>query len=485
MPSSMSNFTTGCTTDTGRVRKINQDTASNETGADLGRSADGLFIVADGMGGRAGGEIASRVTVETISQIVRQELGGQSHEMMPDSLMSALRQGISAANTAVWNQARSNPELRGMGTTCVALLVKGSKGALGNIGDSRAYLLRSGEFLQITSDHSLVQEHVLAGDLSPSEARSSRYRNVITRAIGLTEDVDPDIDTIDFRDGDTILLCSDGLTNMLPDRAIGQILSKEPDTQTASELLVAAANANGGTDNITAVVVRYGGFKPIPLIEGNGHSDVDLFDRKPVRSASAVRAVLYTLLILIAFAGVGAWYVYDRYGGWPEISRRKKPAAAAPIGSSAGSMEMAYGAPAILINRPFRGDPLLADPAGGVIAMTESGKLVRISRTGVLSDPILPPVGSDTSSDRHWAIDAFGDRYISLKSVGAIHKYNAEGVRTAVIASGQLKSPEGIAIDPAGDIYVIDDHLLKLIRAHKPSKRPNGRTTQDSHHAPH
>jgi protein phosphatase len=478
----MSTLNIGCATDIGRVRKTNQDSTCKMAGGDLGPAADGLFIVADGMGGRAGGEIASRVTVETIPQIVRQELGAQSGAKTPEMLVSALREGISAANDAVWNQARSNPELRGMGTTCVALLVYGNKAALGNVGDSRAYLLRGGQFAQITSDHSLVQEHVLAGDISASEARSSRYRNVITRAIGLTDGVAPDVDTLDLRDGDTILLCSDGLTNMLADRAIGQILSREADAQKASDLLVAAANANGGTDNITAVVVRHGSFTSIPLIEENGHSNVDLFAHQPVRIAPALRAVLYTMFILIAAGALGAWYVYNRYAGWPELRHRRSEEAVVALPSV--SVDMEYGTPVALSNRPFRGEPLLADPAGGVIAMTDSGKLVRVSRSGMLSAPFLPPTGIDATSERHWAVDSNGNRYISLKAAGAIHKYDAKGVRIAVIANGTLHSPEGIAVDPAGDIYVIDDHRLMLIRARKIS-RPSDLTAQDRTNGTH
>ena len=208
---SMTALTHGQKTDVGRVRKANQDSLAVVEADGLDRCADALFVVADGMGGRAGGEIASLLTVQTIPDVVRDVLAGQNGAAPDEAMSAALREGIVAANEAVWARSRSTPDLRGMGTTCVAALVKGDLAAVGHVGDSRIYRLREGVLTQLTEDHSLVQEHVRAGDLTRAEARASRYKNVITRAIGAANEVEPEIKLIDLLVGDTLLLCSDGL----------------------------------------------------------------------------------------------------------------------------------------------------------------------------------------------------------------------------------------------------------------------------------
>src|SRR5258708_32301189 len=242
----MSQLEVGTRSHVGRSRKINQDSLAALDSPQVDRLADGLFVVADGMGGRAGGEVASQVTVQTVCKVVREALADHSRQPTNEALAEALSEAVSAANHAVWNQSRANPELRGMGTTCVSGLARGNVAAVGNVGDSRAYLLRHGEMSQITSDHSLVHEYVLAGDLTPEEARSSRYKNVITRAIGIANEVTPDVELLNLVEGDTLLLCSDGLTNMLSDTEIATILASSPTADEAYDKLIESANGHGG-----------------------------------------------------------------------------------------------------------------------------------------------------------------------------------------------------------------------------------------------
>jgi serine/threonine protein phosphatase PrpC len=222
--------------DPGRVRANNQDAASAE---------QALFVVADGMGGHAAGEVASRVAIESM----REHIGG-------GTLVDAVR----LANRAVFDQASDDPTLRGMGTTLVAIaLVEDPDGTtrmhVVNVGDSRVYLLRDGELEQITDDHSLVAELEREGRLTAEEARVHPQRNIVTRVLGNSPEVDVDEFPVDPFRGDRFVLCSDGLFNEVPDDEIASVLRHEHDPQRAVDELVRRANAAGGRDNITVVVV--------------------------------------------------------------------------------------------------------------------------------------------------------------------------------------------------------------------------------------
>jgi PPM family protein phosphatase len=224
-------------TDVGRVRDGNED--------DFLEQADrlGLVAVADGMGGHRAGEVASATALEALRAAVA---SGES-----------LREAIEGANEAVLEKSESDHELQGMGTTLTAGML-GTDGSLtvGHVGDSRAYLARDGELRQITDDHSLVEEMVRGGELTPEQAEVHPQRSIITRALGIDPLVDVDLYPIELQDGDRILLCSDGLTTMVRPEEIANILGREPDPRRAAQLLVDAANAAGGEDNITAVIVE-------------------------------------------------------------------------------------------------------------------------------------------------------------------------------------------------------------------------------------
>lgn len=233
-------------TNIGRKRKTNQDfvyTSEQSVG-----SLPNLFLVADGMGGHKAGDFASKMTVETIVEKV-----AASAETEPERVLS---EAISAANTLVYEQAGSAPELEGMGTTVVAATCDGMRLHVANVGDSRLYVANGREVVQITKDHSWVEEMVRRGGIPRAEARNHENKNIITRAVGADENVRADFFTVDLREGDLVLMCTDGLTNMLDDEEIRMILAGSRDIVEQAEGLVRAANERGGSDNISVVLIE-------------------------------------------------------------------------------------------------------------------------------------------------------------------------------------------------------------------------------------
>ena len=229
----------GSATDTGLVRSVNQD---------LAVESPSLFAVADGRGGHAGGEVASRLAIEALGVAFGRQPTG-----------AGLSEAVTEANTVVWQRSQENPELRGMGTTLTAMAVVNEDGhdvlALVNVGDSRSYRFHDGEMIQITTDHSLAEEMVRTGELTSAEAAVHPHRHILTRALGVSPEVTVDLWKIQPVRGDRYLLCSDGLTNELDTAQLAEVLSSVADPRRAAELLVRAARSHGGSDNITTVVV--------------------------------------------------------------------------------------------------------------------------------------------------------------------------------------------------------------------------------------
>lgn len=219
-----------------------------------------LYAVADGVGGNEGGEVASRMAVETLASSITDLLGEKDRTppaglvRAADPALSALQLAISFSNRVIREARAQTPALAGMGTTLTTLLLKDKQAFLAHIGDSRAYLHRSGELRQLTIDHSLVGELVHQGVITREQARTSPYRHVITRALGIDEEVRIDLAKHPLQRGDRFLLCTDGLTEMVEDAEIAGMLSALPPRETVQKLL-AAANDRGGVDNITVVVV--------------------------------------------------------------------------------------------------------------------------------------------------------------------------------------------------------------------------------------
>ena len=237
-------FTCAARTDTGIVRSGNEDNY-------LMLSDRGIFIVADGMGGHAAGEVASEMAVRLISK----ELG-MLRGLNDEQAGQRMRHAIINANNVIFERTLTEHDKRGMGTTTTALILMPRRFLIGQVGDSRAYLLRDGQFLQVTKDHSYVQEQVDLGLLTPEQARVHPYSNVITRCIGANKEVIPDLYFGALRPGDVLLLASDGLTGMLEDEHLVSILKSEGGPQQWVDNMVGEANRRGGLDNITAIVVR-------------------------------------------------------------------------------------------------------------------------------------------------------------------------------------------------------------------------------------
>lgn len=243
-------------THVGRQRQHNEDAFLVEDDAKL-------FLVADGMGGHAAGEIASRIAVDSISEFIlhtKEDDGTWPHaydeslKRSTNRLMAAVRM----ANTRVLEAMRKDARLRGMGTTVVACLADdGNVMSVAHVGDSRAYLIRDNNLNRITNDHSWVFEQVQAGMLTEAEAEKHPLRNVITRALGGALQVSPDASEVETRPGDVFLLCSDGLTGMVPEDEILRVVTQNhDDLEAACEKLIETANERGGLDNITAILVK-------------------------------------------------------------------------------------------------------------------------------------------------------------------------------------------------------------------------------------
>ncbi len=213
--------------------------------------ARGIFIVADGMGGHAAGEVASEMAV----QIIQRELS-PIVDLLSEEVTKLVANTLRKANRAIHDRTLTEVDKQGMGTTASVLLVSGSRYLIGQVGDSRIYLMRDGTLQQITKDHSYVQEQVDAGFLTPEQARYHPYSNVITRCVGASPDVEPDTYRGDMRHGDIFLVASDGLTGMVDDRRLGQLLGSRAEPERKVQALISEANGRGGLDNITAIIVQ-------------------------------------------------------------------------------------------------------------------------------------------------------------------------------------------------------------------------------------
>ncbi|HJQ20117.1 MAG TPA: Stp1/IreP family PP2C-type Ser/Thr phosphatase [Gemmatimonadaceae bacterium] len=233
-------------TDVGMIRSGNEDNFDVDVNA-----TRGIFIVADGMGGHAAGEVASEMAV----QIVKRELK-DVNETSGTTMQKTLAESLRLANRAIHDRTITEVDKQGMGTTASVLVLYDSRYVIGQVGDSRVYLLRDGGLKQLTKDHSYVQEQVDLGNLTPEQARYHPYSNVITRCVGASPEVEPDLYTGDARRGDVFLIASDGLTGMVDDRRLAQLLMSRTEPDRKVQALISEANGRGGLDNITAIVVH-------------------------------------------------------------------------------------------------------------------------------------------------------------------------------------------------------------------------------------
>ncbi|MBI2169866.1 MAG: Stp1/IreP family PP2C-type Ser/Thr phosphatase [Actinobacteria bacterium] len=307
----------GHKSDVGRTRAANEDSFLRDDEALV-------FAVADGMGGHRAGDVASSTALEVL----------ESHFGETGDLVTA----IEVANAEIFTRAQADPELRGMGTTVTALRVEGETAHVAHVGDSRAYLLRDGELTRVTDDHSLVEELVREGRLTPEEAAVHPQRSIITRALGVDEAVVVDTYEVDLRVGDRVLVCSDGLTSMLRDEEIAPILRQSNDPQQAADALVEAANRAGGEDNITVVILDATGDKeearakavaasaaiPPSADEPTGEwtraepPEVEVPEAEPARDGGrTIRRALLWIVPLVAVLTIAlvalAWYARGSY----------------------------------------------------------------------------------------------------------------------------------------------------------------------------
>lgn len=242
-------------TDIGRIRDHNEDAIAID-------DSIALAILADGMGGHRGGEMASAITVSTIKDIVAEKVKLLSSEKnnngaiySPESLL--IQDAITQANTKVHESAEDNPQYRGMGTTVVVIMFYNNQFTVAHVGDSRLYRLRNGELKQITRDHSLMQELIERGFYTPEQARDSLNKNLVTRAIGIDSEIDIDVQEDVAMVNDIYLLCSDGVNDMLEDDLIkSTILANSDDLEKAATEIIRLANEHGGKDNISAILVK-------------------------------------------------------------------------------------------------------------------------------------------------------------------------------------------------------------------------------------
>jgi PPM family protein phosphatase len=293
--------TAAVATDVGLVREGNEDSYLTD---------EPLFAVADGMGGHRGGEVASQLAVETLEKLFKKRIGE-----LPDQ--------VQEANRVVFERSVVDEKVAGMGTTLTAALVEGDRVRLAHVGDSRAYLLRDGDLRLLTEDHTLVHRMVTEGEISKEEAESHPQRSVLTRALGVDTIVDVDDDTVQVRPGDRLLLCTDGLTSMVSEQAIEEVLRAVPDPQEAAERLVRLANEGGGTDNTTVVVLDFsddaGAARPKEEPTPSSEAIAPAPTPKPARSRRRLRKLLVWIgiivaLVVVAFVGLrlyldSQWYV--------------------------------------------------------------------------------------------------------------------------------------------------------------------------------
>jgi PPM family protein phosphatase len=248
----------GYRTDIGLVRKNNEDTCRV-------LAALKLFIISDGMGGESHGELASSIAGDTIAVYCSQASDNVSTPCVevqhPDfsEKTRVLASAVRLANHKIHETALENPLLRGMGATVVAAWLDGFRLSLVHVGDSRAYVLRSGNFRPLTSDHTLIAEQIKRGLIKPEEAHLSKMQNVLIRALGVQEQVELDATECTLVDNDVVLLCTDGLTRMVPDPEIASTLTQSHDPQITADNLVSLANQHGGEDNVSVIVVHIAG----------------------------------------------------------------------------------------------------------------------------------------------------------------------------------------------------------------------------------
>lgn len=499
-------YTIGARTDKGLQRSANEDAVAILEIP----GADAAFVVADGMGGLRAGDVASNEAVRVIGEMLANRM---AVPLAWDDPFVPLAEAFALANEAVnalakptaaapeddtqEESAAAAPSNALMGTTCVVGLVQDGSLYLAHVGDSRAYLYRGGALSRLTHDHSFVADRVRAGDMTESEARSSRFRNMITRAIGIEPTVTPDFYQETLQPGDAVITCSDGLTTMMDDEEIETLLASRSvarlSPERAASALVDAANKKGGSDNITIVLLRAhepgqetalaAPTSPVSSASRNSAAAVvperdsapaEKLRRKVTRERQGASPLTILLAVLGAFAVVGA----GALAASPEI-RARLADLLTPKTAQSGSgpvdfANLGYAAPEKFgPDMLARGDLLTYSPGAGLyfVAMV-SGKVAYLSRAGeaIRSVETLTPAPPPPTplSDTHLfaATDPGGNLYLSYSKRKVIEKKTPDG--KLLLRLTGLDQPEAITVDEAGNLYVVDFNQIKILRA-----RPN------------
>lgn len=452
-------------TDVGRKRVHNEDSYAVLNTAQLRAVYDFALIVADGMGGRNAGEVASRVAVEAASQAI---LNNVTHA----DASALLRFAVEAAHVSIQQRAEEHPEYEGMGTTLVIALVKDTEAWIASVGDSRAYILRDNQLLPLTEDHTFVAEQVRAGGMSIEQARHSRFRHMLTRAVGTNADYTPDIISAKLEPGDALMLCTDGLTSMVWEEEIVRLLRKHRhDPERACQSLIEVANAQGGQDNITVLLAA--DMREVSA-RYDDEEELQTVSELPTLKNPLRRVARLTQRLSLRHAVLGTVAVLAVVGVLWGISSARKPKPVPQLPPPPPIVDLAsvrYAEqPQVLLNKPLRGAPLVAAPDGNIYAMSEQGRILRISPEGKIltaSDvPFSAAANPEIKPDMvYFATDPQGNFYVCDRAARRILKYRPDGTLLGNIGEGRLKRPAALAVGKDGSVYVIDAGKLTVFRA--------------------
>ena len=497
------NVSAGAKTDPGQ-RANNEDQYLVVDTRRRGLRADGVLVIADGMGGRASGEQAAQAAVDAVDETLAELLDSRLAEpvVLTDALSTALRK----ANARVYALAQEDEGRKGMGTTCVAAVVEGDRLYLAHAGDSRAYLLRGGALSQLTADHSYVAEQVRAGAISEEGARKSRFRNIITRAVGIEPTLEAEVSDVEIKPGDILLLCTDGLSNMVDEPEIIKTLAQSASAQAAADKLVSLANRAGGKDNITAIVARLqAGTRTLRMQTADFARPEASAQKSSAPEAPPVPVparpnaprsrrggwVWPTLAALFLLAGVGVTaalagklqHAGYRFQAAPPFAVPPPPPA--PPAPPLDLAHLAYDAPVVFYAKPVRGSFLAVNPADGAATVAPlSGTVVGLPPGGgnlpqfKYTLPFVRPQAAAPAGVRgaggvtlHTATDPQGNLYVSDAIAKTLTKYKPNGVPLGLIARSSLTNPQSLAVAADGTLYLIDAERLKVFHAH-PSTDP-------------
>jgi len=476
------NFSLGAKTDPGK-RANNEDFQLTISGREKGLCVNAILIVADGMGGRNFGEQASETAGAVSADVLCEMLAEPQGREIPiqDAIGTALRK----ANAAVYELSRAEKEYEGMGTTCVIAVITEDRLFVGHAGDSRGYIIPGSHIERVTNDHSFVGEQVRAGTITEENAKRSRFRNVITRAVGIEPTIEPDIVEMKAEGIQAVMLCTDGLSNEVFDEDMERILLRARTSQEAANRLVDLANRRGGHDNITAVVAL--------LVAGpieahvEGEPEEEEFFRAPTSKKQSFELSSTLLLsVLLAIASVvailfGQTLTANGFRFTTQPPFVAPPAPATPPAPPNYKL-FKYGDLQVLPDVPIlRDEPLSYNPkTHNITVETADGHLLTISPEDMqeakfkLPDAILKsqPVvdlkwdnGAKLPLEQHFAVDQDGNVYFADSGHRAIIQMDPAGRVLRLIAKNQVTHPTALAVSDTGDIYVINANRLAVVKA--------------------